>query len=393
MMRLFLNASGASAGGGITYVRNILQYLAQAPGIQTTILVPPQLEKELPAYPNIAFSQVPQWSGGPLKRFWYEQRWLPQQLHQTRTDVLISAGNFALFRSPVPQILLTRNALYTSSDFVRELRARQDYRFWLDTALKTWLAKKSVQIADRVIAPSQAFAREVQQWKKDYIDNVSVIPHGFDRETFFTQEVGLPDVVEQKLQETSGDLRLLFVSHYNYFRNFDTLIRALPLIKNKLPSRRVRLVLTCELKPKPEWGPYDATGTMHLVQQLGVADDIVELALVPYQALSQVYQACDMYVTPAYAESFAHPLVEAMACGLPVAASDLAVHREVCMDAAVYFSRHSPEELSDKVVELVQSSSLSHELSQKGLKRAADFSWQKHVAELILLCWQVASHS
>ena len=64
---------------------------------------------------------------------------------------------------------------------------------------------------------------------------------------------------------------------------------------------------------------------------------VVELGAVPYSLLHQVYRECDIYVTPAYAESFAHPLVEAMASGLPIVASDLAVHREICQDAAIYF--------------------------------------------------------
>ena len=57
---------------------------------------------------------------------------LPRLIRQSRAEVLISAGNFALRKSPVPQILLSRNALYTSADFFRDLRARRDYRLWLD---------------------------------------------------------------------------------------------------------------------------------------------------------------------------------------------------------------------------------------------------------------------
>ena len=65
----------------------------------------------------------------------------------------------------------------------------------------------------------------------------------------------------------------------------------------------------------------------------------MELGAVPYSQLHQVYRECSMYVAPAYAELFAHPLVEAMASGLPVVAADSAVHREICQDAALYFPR------------------------------------------------------
>ena len=112
---------------------------------------------------------------------------------------------------------------------------------------------------------------------------------------------------------------------------------------------------------------------------------MVELGAVPYSLLHQVYGACSVYVTPAYAESFAHPLVEAMASGLPVVASDLAVHREICEDAAIYFSRFSPEELAAKVCQIASSDTLAEQLSKRGQKRSHAFSWDQHVDELLQL--------
>jgi len=195
----------------------------------------------------------------------------------------------------------------------------------------------------------------------------------------------LPSGVEQRLAGGGGSLRLLFVSHYNYFRNFETLVRAIPLLKERLGGRSVKLVLTCELRPKPEWGLYNAAAIERLVNRLGVSENIIELGLVPYRSLHKVYGACDIYVTPAYAESFAHPLVEAMASGLPIVASDLPAHREVCRDAALYFPRFSPEALAERVADIATSPDLTAKLSRRGLQRSSDFSWQKHVTDLITL--------
>ena len=88
----------------------------------------------------------------------------------------------ALFRSPVPQILLSGNALYTSRDFFHDLRRRGDYSLWLDTRLKGQIAKWSVRAADRTVAPSQAFADEIERWTGV---RALAIHHGFDRDLFF----------------------------------------------------------------------------------------------------------------------------------------------------------------------------------------------------------------
>jgi glycosyltransferase involved in cell wall biosynthesis len=116
---------------------------------------------------------------------------------------------------------------------------------------------------------------------------------------------------------------------------------------------------------------------------LGIKDDLVELGGIPYPLVNQVYRACDFYVSPSYVETFAHPLVEAMACGLPVVAADLEVHREIAGDAAVYFPSPSPEALAECVVDLARRPDLREQQAANGLRRSCEFSWKKHVAEIV----------
>ena len=81
--------------------------------------------------------------------------------------------------------------------------------------------------------------------------------------------------------------------------------------------------------------------------------------------------------------AFAHPLVEAMASGLPIVASDLPVHREIADGAAVFFARCSPTELADRISQLLDSPLLISELKQKGVEQSHKFSWKKHVEQLL----------
>lgn len=379
MIHLFINALAASAGGGLTYVRNVLPHLASRDDVRTTVLLGKAALGEIRECANVTVlrADCPAGSG---RRFWYEQSKLPAFIRQSGAAVLLSTGNFALGRSPVPQILLSRNALYTSADFLCDLRERGDYRLWLDTEVKGALARWSVRTADCTVAPSVTFAQELRQWTgRDVVS----IHHGFDREVFFRDLAPLPQDVQAKLAAAEGSLRILFVSHYNYYRNFETLIRAIAILKRKLHPRTVRLVLTCKLKSEDNPGNYAADTAAKLVERLGLGEEVVELGAIPYATLHHVYQACDLYATPAYAETFAHPLVEAMASGLPVIASDLAVHKEICGDAALYFPRFSPEALAERVIRACGSSQRTAAMREVGQLRSRDFSWKRHVEDLL----------
>jgi glycosyltransferase involved in cell wall biosynthesis len=371
----------ARAGGGLTYVRNVIPQIGARSDVRATVLLPTSLHSEFQHSANVAFVEREAPSSA-IQRAWFEQRTLPDLIRRSDADVLLSAGNFALWNSPVPQILLSRNSLYTSQDFYRDLLARGDYRLWLDTRLKATFAKWSIQAADRVVAPSKAFADELQEWTGK---RVEAIHHGFDREAFVGDRCALPNALVQCLGSASNPLRLLFVSHYNYYRNFETLIRALPLIKRQIKPRSLRLFLTCKLAAGANPGSYRTDPTSALIRDLKLGDEIVELGAVPYSLLHQIYRAAQIYVTPAYAESFGHPLVESMSSGLPVVASDIAVHREICGSAALYFERFSPEQLAARVMELVDSPGLAGQLSQAGMERSTAFSWKLHVDRVLQL--------
>jgi glycosyltransferase involved in cell wall biosynthesis len=389
MIHLFINALAASAGGGLTYVRNVVPHLSAMEGLKATVLVDPRLRRELQTSPTVAFVE-PETSSHTLLRYWFEQSSVRQLIRSSGANVLLSAGNFALWNSPVPQILLSRNSLYTSRDFSDDLRTRGEYRLWIETQVKGAFAKWSIDAADLVVAPSEAFAKDLRLWTGK---PVVAVHHGFDPEAFVRDQSALPAEIQQKLNSAGDALRLLFVSHYNYYRNFETLIRAMPLIKKAVKPRQLRLFLTCKLDPGADPGTYRPETAAALVRDLGLADEIVELGTVPYQLLHHVYEAADIYVTPAYAESFAHPLVEAMSSGLPVVASDLPVHREICGSAALYFHRFEPQQLAQRVLEGAQSPDLKAQLVQTGAERSAAFSWRQHVDRIVSLASHLVTHS
>ncbi|MGH9529070.1 MAG: glycosyltransferase family 4 protein [Terriglobales bacterium] len=380
-MHLFLNGVASSAGGGLTYLRNVVPELAKRSGVLTTVALSEGYTGEFEALSNISCVTM-HGSAGAMRRFWNEQTNLPRLIRDSGADVLISAGNFALRDAPLPQILLSGNSLYTSKDFIADLRSRGDYRLLLDTLGKGLFAKRSLTWADCTVAPSEAFAKELRDWAGV---KVKTIHHGFDRERFFRDRNSLPEEVQREIDIAKDALRLLFVSHYNYYRNFETLFRAIPILQGRMGSRRVKLFLTCKLDAGQNPGAYRTESASALVRKLNIADNVVELGTVPYEQLHGLYRSCHIYTTPAYTETFAHPLIEAMASELPVVASDLSVHQEVCGESALYFERFSPQDLARQIWKMAESQNIRRNFVAKGLARSRDFSWRNHVDQMLAL--------
>jgi len=385
MIKLFINGLAASAGAGPTYLRNVVPQLARRSDAQATVLLSAELRREFAEFSNITFIEAST-NRGVVARFAFEQTKLRGLLRRSGADVLVSTGNFALRNSPVPQILLSGNSLYLSDDFYRDVRNRGDYKLWIDTLIKGWFARRSVRWANVTVAPSQAFADALSKWTGEKVLSVH---HGFDRNLFASDSTPLPGFMQDQLENSSDALKLLFVSHYNYYRNFETLIRALPILRDRLLGKKIRLFLTCRLSTSQNPGSYRAESAATLMSTLGVRDNVVELGTVPYRSLHHLHRACDIYVSPAYAETFAHPLVEAMSSGLPLVVSDLPVHREICGDAGIYFPRFSPEALAECVLQIHDSPELAQTLSRNALRRANDFSWSEHVERLLILAQEL----
>ncbi len=395
MSAVLINALASTAGGGITYLRNVLPRLGNSAEHHYTVFVPPELLK---AYQPLAGKHVSietsPGSGTPA-RMWWEQTALRSLLKARRADVLLSLGNFAMFNAPVPQILFNRNDLYFSPEFTADLQRRKLYKLLFTHQAKSRLARQSIKQAMINVAPTAAFANRIKATTGLHKVKVEALRFGFDAEAFKADQEPLPEALLGKLNLNPDCRRLLYVSHYNYFRNFETLIRALPIIESKLRERDldVQLVLTTDIRRGAVYGDYDATAAAKLIDLLAVRKDIAMLNAVEYSKLHRLYPLCDAFVCPSYAESFGHPLVEAMASGAPVIAANLPVHREICEDAAVYFGVFNEVELAQQCVRVLTDQGLSERLQTAGLERSRKFSWDEHVRGLEALIRRAATNS
>jgi glycosyltransferase involved in cell wall biosynthesis len=113
---------------------------------------------------------------------------------------------------------------------------------------------------------------------------------------------------------------------------------------------------------------------------------------IPEEKLPSLYRGAEALVFPSLYEGFGLPLLEAMACGTPAVTSNVTGMPEVAGDAALLVDPTSVEQIAEAMDRIVGDTRLRQTLRERGIARAAQFSWETTVARLRERLSEVASH-
>jgi glycosyltransferase involved in cell wall biosynthesis len=122
-----------------------------------------------------------------------------------------------------------------------------------------------------------------------------------------------------------------------------------------------------------------SAGQQALARRLGVEERIIDCGLVSDARLVELYNAADLLLFPSYWEGYGWPPLEAMACGTPVVASDIAPLREVLCTAALLADPHDTAALARDICDVLTREDLRAALRLRGLERAGQYTWQRTV--------------
>jgi glycosyltransferase involved in cell wall biosynthesis len=126
------------------------------------------------------------------------------------------------------------------------------------------------------------------------------------------------------------------------------------------------------------------------VAQAGLEDSVVFPGYVDEADLPALYSAAALFAYPSLYEGFGLPPLEAMACGTPVVCSHVASLPEVVGDAAVTVAPTDTEALAQALLDVLTQPGLHASLRARGLRRAAQFSWDRCAAETLAVYREAA---
>ncbi|HEV3141559.1 MAG TPA: glycosyltransferase [Vicinamibacterales bacterium] len=129
------------------------------------------------------------------------------------------------------------------------------------------------------------------------------------------------------------------------------------------------------------------------IRRANVSDAIVLTGYVPFEDLPAIYSLAEMFVYPSMYEGFGLPVVEAMACGVPVITGRAAALAEVGGEAVEHVERLDADALAEAMATLARNQGRRRELSARGLARARRFSWEQAAKESLRVYRSVAKHA
>jgi glycosyltransferase involved in cell wall biosynthesis len=350
-IRLLVNGLHSKSGGGITYLTNILPQLAADPDIEVHLCVNEDQRELMSAHLNSISVHLLSFRSSFWQRLLREQLELPLLARRLGVDVTFSPANYGPVGVPNSVILL-RNAL--SVAFVERRPVKLMY--WLLVYLGTAL---SLLVCRRAIAVSNYARRSAGGGLLHFVaDRIAVIPHG------------VSGIFSPPSADAKRDDFLLAVSDIYVQKNLKNLLLAIDKLRVRHPGIRLKIA------GRPIDEDYFAS-LQRLVSELELGRHVEFLGAVPQSELAKLYRTCAVFVFPSSVETFGNPLVEAMACGAPIASSNTAAMPEVVGDAALFFDPADVEGMAEVLDRMLKDHAVCHDLSLKAAQRAQEFSWVK----------------
>ena len=372
--RVLIDATGASIGGGYTYLVNVLPRLcAMAPDARFHLMLrnPRLIEVLGPVAERVAnFEIMALPETGVAGRLLHTFFVMPKIAARLRADVFFSVGEVAPWSMPCASIASFRNA----NVFTREVAppdARDRARFIVLNAI----ARLAACRCDRIMFVSHDSARWIGNGISLPEAKRAVIHHGIDLEDWSTAAA----------KRDHPRPYVLSVSSIYHYKNFVRLIEAW----TRVAARR-------EADDMPDLviigddydAPYREAMERAREQAGEQAERIHILGGLPYEEVKAWYRGAALFVFPSYLETFGHPLLEAMAAGVPLVASELDSFSEIAGDAALY-APHDDVLALAYAIESALEPERAAELVERGNARVAGFSWDASVARLIALFEEV----
>lgn len=240
---------------------------------------------------------------------------------------------------------------------------------------------KSINRADLILTVSEFTKNELQDVFNIKDEKIAVVYNGV--EDIFKNKIDAAALKKVKLKYSLPEKYIFHVGMLEPRKNITSLIKAYHLSRGRHKDFPYKLVIV----GRKGWHYEQIFAT---VKNLDLQKEVIFTGYVEHNDLPLLYQGGDLLVYPSIYEGFGLPVLEAMASGIPVICSAKSSLPEVAGEAALLCSGNTPEDISLKIEEVLNSEQLPKEMAAQGIRQAEKFSWEKSAQKVLALYKQLA---
>jgi glycosyltransferase involved in cell wall biosynthesis len=342
-----------------TYLENLLPALARLDGTQEYFLYHDGRQDTVDRTPPGASFRQRRISAQTGDRYYFwEQLRLPAQVRWDGIELMHSVANTTPALKGCPTVVTIHDTKLFEARRARPL-ARLYTRCLQPFALRR---------ADRIICPSEFTKRCVVETLAIAPERVEVVPLAVGERFRVLGAAASIEGVRARYELRRGFI--LSVGGESPVKNNSRLLSAFARLRER--GRIDQQLVITGIRSKSILEAHLAEVKRHAMER-----DVVILGYVDEADLVSLYNAADAFVYPSLFEGFGFPPLEAMACGVPVAASDATSIPEVVGDAALLFDGRDVARIAEQAERLVTDRELAGELRKKGFEQVKRFSWEE----------------
>ena len=227
--------------------------------------------------------------------------------------------------------------------------------------------RSSVKRARKVIVVSESTKEDLMRLFGVPAPKISVVPLAVGKR--FAVSLNKEEIKIKLKKKGIHGKYFLFVGERRPHKNIVRLIEAFKIFKDR-NSEKYQLVIVGK-----RYSNY--TVPEQKIKELDLESNVIMVGYVPDEELPLYYQGAEMLVFPSIYEGFGIPILEAMACGIPVITSNISSMPEVAGNAAVLVNPYETNEIAAAMQRICSNRDLRKDLIAKGSKNVKRFSWEK----------------
>ncbi|MBA4166555.1 MAG: glycosyltransferase family 4 protein [Chitinophagaceae bacterium] len=315
--------------------------------------------------------ETPNFHTSILSAFTYadwEQVSLPAAIKKNKSDILHCTGNTAPLNCRIPLILTLHDIIY-----LEETSFKGSLYQNIGNIYRKWIVPYAIKKAACVITVSDYEKRIIEKYFPGAASKIAVVPNGVDER--FNNKYSKEEIALFRKKYSLPEKFILYLGNTAPKKNTANVVKA---YAHYCESEKYPLAIVIT--------DYDKRHVERILSSINKslrAGSFIFPGYVPVNEMPLLYNCSTLFLYPSLRESFGLPILEAMACGVPVITSNTSAMPETAGAAAELIDPDDYKIIAESISKLITDEALRNSYTQKGLARASHFSWDNSAGQLL----------